>query len=37
MEPEKEFADLKLVSEFIIKYNQPAKFSDISNNLDEVY
>jgi hypothetical protein len=34
---EKEFADLKLASEFIIKYKQPAKFSNVSNNLDEVY
>jgi hypothetical protein len=34
---EKEFANLKLASEFIIKYKQPAKFSDISDNLDEVY
>ena len=34
---EKEFADLKLASEIIIKYKQPAKFSDISDNLDEVY
>lgn len=34
---EKEFADLKLASEIIIKYKKPAKFSDISDNLDEVY
>jgi len=34
---EKEFADLKLASEIIIKYKQPAKFSDVSDNLDEVY
>ena len=34
---EKEFADLKVASEIIIKYKQPAKFSDVSDNLDEVY
>jgi hypothetical protein len=34
---EKEFADLKLASEIIIRYKQPAKFSDVSDNLDEVY
>jgi len=34
---EKEFADLKLASEFIIKYKHPTKFSDISDDLDEVY
>lgn len=34
---EKEFADLKLTSEIIIRHSQPAKFSDISTNLDEVY
>jgi hypothetical protein len=34
---EKEFADLKLASEIIIRHKQPAKFSDISDNLDEVY
>jgi hypothetical protein len=34
---EKELADLKLAGEFIIKYKQPTKFSDVSDNLDEVY
>jgi hypothetical protein len=34
---DKEFADLKLASEFIIKYKQPAKFNNVSDNLDEVY
>ena len=30
-------ADLKLASEIIIKYKQPAKFSNVSDDLDEVY
>lgn len=34
---EAELADLKLASEIIFKYKQPAQFSDDSNNPDEVY
>ena len=33
---EAELADLKLISEIIIKYKQPAQFSDLFNNVDEI-
>jgi hypothetical protein len=34
---EAELADLKLASEMIFKYKQPAQFSDGCNNPEEVY
>jgi hypothetical protein len=33
---EVELADLKLISEIIIKYKQPAQLSDLFNNIDEI-
>jgi hypothetical protein len=32
-----ELADLKLISEIIIKYKQPTRFNDLFDNMDKVY